>query len=329
LTKEVDMNSAMWSIALPFSFRVGAVNADQDLSVRGQCEGLAYAIRVPQPDLSASFVKTGEITIWPCRRIQIEITYHESPDSTGGPIEKWEERERLQSVALNVLNSFLRAVRYLTRQLHVQTLTETEFMSCADPVFTDEGGESSVFLYANTGWPCLMVLDPAEASSPINHSEIESVVANPESMDTTQSLLYDAFGFLETGDVRRAVLEAAIAAEILIKQHISRKGGPIYEFIVEEHGLSFSVTTLFDKVLSCLGECSLKSEDPHRYNTLDYLFRTRNQIAHTGKCGFRHNSKWNLVGREKATEFLEVVKWVFGWLEGIDVPNQAGILRFN
>jgi hypothetical protein len=84
---------------------------------------------------------------------------------------------------------------------------------------------------------------------------------------------------------RRCVLEAAIAAELRIKEFVRTQGvtrDPSYDFLRTRT----TVTQFLDVVLPRLG-FDLETQDLATYRGVIHLFRARNSVAHKGICTYK------------------------------------------
>lgn len=325
------MAEVIWTIELPYTFRVAAEDMNKDPTLIGLMNTVSYRIEIPRPAAADSILQVGRMTIWNCMHLRVVI------ECSDDEIEEMLGSQKLDGLgaemkddALSLLNAFLRAIRYETRQLQIQLLTIDDLANHATVRLCKENGdEMRCILNAFGDWGALRI-GPDMDELPINSREIQRSMLLDSPADISLPLLYDAYGWLETHDVRRAVLDAAIAAELLVKRHLQEKGGNIYKLLVEEHSLGFSIVHLYDKVLMCLDQRSLKRDNSAIYDTIDYLFRTRNQLVHNGKCRHKNKKgKWQNVGIKEATRFLEAVTWTFNWLSDMKIAERPGIIRLQ
>lgn len=102
---------------------------------------------------------------------------------------------------------------------------------------------------------------------------------------------------------RRAVLDAAIAAEVFIESYVAgRAGNPAGQLC---DYLRVPVKVWYDKILECVTGHSLRKSQPALWTDLDYLFRARNCIAHEGRC--EYNDEANKRVKVDATEAARLI----------------------
>jgi hypothetical protein len=152
-------------------------------------------------------------------------------------------------------------------------------------------------------------LDSANASS-----LAERLARNGEAVPIAETLLADALYFigLNPPDWQRAVLIAAIACEVKVKDTLRRKvlpdRLPFVDLILENpRDWSIAAVALFDKAMNAALGRSLRAERQEVYKDITKLFEVRNRIAHRGeKPDDEDARRVVLAGRE-----------VFRWLDGL------------
>lgn len=319
------------SLKMPFVILVSAKDQKKPPSLRGVFDETRYRLTFDLPTDDYPTFDDG----WACGGVTISVTYAGTPND-----------EALSERARQILNRYLGVIRYETGQLQVHPLNELQFRLSCHHRKGEEGrnGTPMIRLAKCSGAPMLPIpgyenpSHPRKDVGPLNRSEywayeardVRKAVNKREATQLAEQLLCDAYGFLETDDIRHAVLEAAIAAEVVIKSYIGKKGGPLGELIVEQHNLGFPIHEFFSSVLSRVkGEQSLQESEEDRYKTLRNLFETRNQIAHTGMCRFRKGKAWQNVDSQKAIQFLEAVEFVAEKFAGIRLAKRPSVLKLT
>jgi hypothetical protein len=120
--------------------------------------------------------------------------------------------------------------------------------------------------------------------------ELQEAIESSLDPELHEELLAHARASAAAGNVRRAVLEAAIALEVLGKNWMladGPKSGPAFEYLEDRGKLSVRAIELFDSVSRHVVGTSFKDADPGAFEHIDFLFRTRNKIAHRGAAVFR------------------------------------------
>ena len=108
-----------------------------------------------------------------------------------------------------------------------------------------------------------------------------------------EELLYDAQVSIWKENFRRAVLEMALAVEVVVKEKIF--GGDVavgvaFEHLEDRGKVNTRVIDLLDSTTKAVYGESFRETNPDEYKQLDYLFRARNKVAHRGKAVFRDES---------------------------------------
>jgi len=144
-----------------------------------------------------------------------------------------------------------------------------------------------------------------------------SVPALPAPLSS--QLLSDAQAAALSNNVRRAVLELAIAVEVFVKRKFFKQGGvagAAFEYLEDKGRETVKVIELLDGAsLYAFGE-SFKIAAPEAYKHLDHLFRCRNKIAHRGVVLFRDDgAAWQEPTQELLLVWWKAVLEMFTWLE--------------
>ena len=155
----------------------------------------------------------------------------------------------------------------------------------------------------------MVVFDPA--SIPSVEALVEASGKEPEIAET---LLADARAIywpkVQTGqDHQRAVLLAAIATEVKVKQWLQEVASPelrpLVEVIVRNpRDVSQSVPQLLHKPLKAVTGRSLIEHDRQLWDGIEQLFRVRNGLAHRGE----------LASESQGKAAVECARRLFEWL---------------
>ena len=152
-------------------------------------------------------------------------------------------------------------------------------------------------------------LDCTNASSLAQH-----LARNGGALPIAETLLADALYFigLNPPDWQRAVLIAAIACEVKVKDTLRRKVPPDRLSFVDlmldnPRDWSLAAVALFDKAMNAALGRSLRAERLEVYKDITKLFEVRNRIAHRGE---RPND-------EDARRVVLAAREVFRWLDGL------------
>jgi len=127
-----------------------------------------------------------------------------------------------------------------------------------------------------------------------------------------ETLLADALYFvgLDPPDYQRAVLIAAIACEVKVKDTLRQKSAsdhkPLIELILgNPHDWSVAAVALFDKGMAAALGRSLKSDDREMYKDINRLFEIRNGIAHRGEKPEENEARRVVLAARKVFRWLD------------------------
>jgi hypothetical protein len=221
--------------------------------------------------------------------------------------------------ACSIVNSFLTALRYKTGQLQVYPLTPEQFRyNCISKTGIDgRKAKAMISLPNSSGMPGLPIRGEYWL---YGAQEVQDFVQSGEQIGLCKRILCDAYAFFEMNDIAHAILEATIAAEVLVRSHIR-------EDIIAENPKNWSLINLFDAGLKAIGKKSFKDECSDGFKNLDFLFRTRNKIAHEAKLGYKDDMGcWHDVDKKIAMGFLDTVQNVLMWLGDINMPKRPSVL---
>jgi hypothetical protein len=156
-----------------------------------------------------------------------------------------------------------------------------------------------------------------EASIDASRVSLFTVLANNRTpLPIAETLLADALYFIQLNpaDYQRAVLMAAIACEVKVKDTLREKVPPdrlpLVDLILENpRDWSLAAVALFDKATSAAFGRSLRADNREAYKDVGKLFELRNRIAHKGEKPEENEARrCVLSGRQ-----------VFRWLDELQV----------
>lgn len=257
--------------------------------------------------------------------VRVEVSIEESLSaeqfSSGNPSDKIEAQEtgfRILRDAATVAREFVQQYLALTRtQLGQYWLGPSEFpvrMTWTSELLDSEGNK--IPLGINDSLHAEMRLTELAISAE-DHARIISQVTEGVQPQLAETFLsdarYTAYNF-EHANLRQAVLLAAIACEIKVKEVIttlaSSEQAPLVSLLLENpRDWSMGAATLFDKGMNAVCGRSLRDENRNLYKEIDLLFQDRNKIAHKGGSG--------LSTDDMLLKHISSADSVFQWLNGI------------
>jgi hypothetical protein len=150
-------------------------------------------------------------------------------------------------------------------------------------------------------------------------SELQKALESDTESELYEELIADAQTAVYQRNLRRSVLELAIACEIAIKQTFFAKSTPAglaYEYLEDKGRINISVMELIDGVANqAFGE-SFKDIDLKAYTDIDHLFRSRNKVAHRGKIIYRDDKGLpHQVDTNTLKAWWQSVESLLNWLQ--------------
>jgi hypothetical protein len=157
----------------------------------------------------------------------------------------------------------------------------------------------------------LRIVERAQVIQPDQVHQLAGALMEPRAPMLAEALLTDAFYYSSDAnppDRPRALLIAAVACEVKIKEFLRGRVAPEAEDLLELALRNTRPTVaLFGKVCKAVTRRSLSEENRPLYNKLDDLFEDRNALAHHGK----------VPDDVRVTESLSAAREAFGWLDGV------------
>ena len=117
-----------------------------------------------------------------------------------------------------------------------------------------------------------------------------AAIQSPIEPRLEEELLYDAQTSIWRENIRRAVLEMALAVEVMVKRKFF--GGDVaigaaFEHLEDKGRVNVRVVDLLHSTAEAVYGESFRETNPNEYEHLDHLFRARNKVAHRGKAVFQ------------------------------------------
>jgi|GEM_PF-4479581 len=232
-------------------------------------------------------------------------------DKKSRPFEEIEqELERSLSQGLAIANTeatrFTAWLRVETSQSWLGTGDEpsTQYGRC---YLRDAGADGYLIAY---GPQQSFTMRHGEIGASVNQlDDIRTRLSGGEDVPPELELFADARFFARESDLvdgQRAILAAAMAAEIATKRALLRRSSierrPVVEILLKSRS---NVPDLVSKIASAAIDRSLKTEDPKLFGQLQELTELRNQVVHGGRR----------VDRDKAYTMTFAVEKLLAWLE--------------
>ena len=162
--------------------------------------------------------------------------------------------------------------------------------------------------------PFVIRVSPPEAGlTKERWEELQQEISSGAETELWEDFIVDAKVALEEEDLNRAILYAAIACEIFIKEYCQRaakQAGISQKFWKYLENRRPRVVDYYDSVLHLVKNHSLRAENPEMDKLLRLLWKARKQIVHEGKLSLSKDEATQL--REAIHEIGQVISWVRG-----------------
>ena len=317
---EIDLNEGKFHINRP-------ITEDLTFKIKIDDFDVELCLNPEKSMLHGGAVVAGE-QYWPTSKIRITVGRDENitpptpklvnghRDFSGLQPYYNERRPVYQNAALEAVN---RAILFFKYKLHNPNLSTLSRSDVRNPAWSVEGGEEfspslefDSFLYNhNPGFGI-------EQLSRQYDSDLTDALQNRIHPELSEELLSDAQSAVFQDNLRRAVLEMAIACETATKQAFFAKttpAGAAYEYLEEKQKIEASVMDLIHVVAKRAFGRSFKEEQASHYKNIDFLFRCRNKVAHRGELIYRDDSGVHTVDKEMLAVWWESALTLLKWLK--------------
>ncbi len=150
---------------------------------------------------------------------------------------------------------------------------------------------------------------------------LQQAIIQPIQPELYEQVLSDAQTAIFEDNLRRAVLELAIACEIATKNCLFPAGSPAgaaFEYLEDKAQIRTNVLNLLDAVALEAFNKSFKRDQPEKYDSIDYLFQCRNKVVHRGNLTFRDKRGEKVsVNKTLVIHWWEAAETLFHWLKGL------------
>jgi hypothetical protein len=143
---------------------------------------------------------------------------------------------------------------------------------------------------------------------------LQEALTNPRKPMLYEQVLSDAQAALFEGNLRRAVLELAIASELVVEQKFLSGDSPAvkaFEYLEEHARFRVRVIDYIRDVAKEAFGKSFRQDHRHDCDNIDHLFQCRNKIAHTGKLSYQGQQP---VDNEIVARWWDSVMRLIDWL---------------
>lgn len=217
-------------------------------------------------------------------------------------------------VAFRALNNAVAFLRFQLRQ-------PLQKIQASDLSWTDDAGHDIETGIVNTEASFFLVQpDGHFGAQPLERKHdkrLRAAIVTPVPVALHEELLSDAQTAAMQGNIRRAVLELAIACEVFAKHAFfgSDDAARVFAALEDRGKLGVSIIDLIDIGGEALRGTKFREFDPAAHADIDYLFRARNKVAHRGEVTFRDaKGKLCTVDRALLEKWWQSVEKLFAWV---------------
>jgi len=249
-----------------------------------------------------------------------QIHRHEYFDSRVGPY---------RTAALEMAN---RLVRFLKHKLHAPYLnlfTGKEF-DFNWPTWLDSNGLAIDSGVVHLNSPLPPGIGGKLRARPFlveNWTPAKESVVNPYEPPLQQVLLSDAQSAWYAKDMRRTIIDTAIAVEVMVKRRYfagSSPAGLAFDYLEDKGKVTAKVLDLIDRIAVVAFGRSYKLEEPKHFNAIDHLFRCRNKVVHRGQLIFNDDAGvFHPASPEVVASWWEAAQDLDAWLQAAVVSSTS------
>jgi hypothetical protein len=149
---------------------------------------------------------------------------------------------------------------------------------------------------------------------------LQIALVNPVEPTLYEEILSDAQTAIFEGNLRRAVLELAIASELVVERKFLSGDSPAvaaFEYLEENARFRVRVVDYIHGVARKAFGKSFRQDHPEDYHNIDHLFQCRNKIAHMGELSYRDQQNIIIVDDNIVTHWWDSVIRLIDWLDSL------------
>jgi hypothetical protein len=222
-----------------------------------------------------------------------------------------------QKAAFEIIN---RAILFFKYKLHNPNLSTLNIYDVRNPAWIVEGQReiTPTLLFDSR----LYNPKPGLGIENLSHekdADLERALQYGIHQELSEELMSDAQSALLQGNLRRAVLEMAIACETAVKQAFFAKATPAgaaYEYLEDKRSVSVPIVDMIDAMAKQAFGRSFREDESTHYRNVNFLFRCRNKVAHRGELVYKDDSNnMHTVTGDTLATWWESVLILLDWIE--------------
>jgi hypothetical protein len=146
---------------------------------------------------------------------------------------------------------------------------------------------------------------------------LQAALVNPVEPTLYEEILSDVQTALFEHNLRWAVLELAIATELVVERKFLSGDSPAvaaFEYLEEQSPRRVRVVDFIHGVAREAFSKSFRQDHPKHYSNIDHLFQCRNKVAHMGELRYRDQHNVITVDYEVVASWWASVMILIDWL---------------
>ncbi len=231
--------------------------------------------------------------------------------------------ERIEEYGAAALEATNRVIRFFKFRLRTPFLQEfpAGHHAFRNAKWTDPSGNlvgKGMMAFVARGIPGLWGQLSVEKLRPESIGHLQTAIEERIEPTLPEQILSDAQTAIFEKNLRRAVIELAIACEIVVKRSFFSSDSPAgaaFDYLEDKSQVRVTVKDMIDRVAHEAFGKSFLEDHPSQYWHVDHLFRCRNKVAHRGELSFRDDKGQNIaVEQELVSDWWRAVNTLVGWL---------------
>lgn len=283
-------------------------------------EGLGVEVSLLLDELPRQESPDNGIAICQVSTIEIRVARCESsglpfivpiPEEPGPEMHAWIEAQSARtdectSAALVVLNRLIAFFKYGLRNALLEPFALMDLHGTEK--WLDESGHviETSLMTLKAAWR----FAPLEQTLlPERDDHLQYCLENDVKPSLVEEILLDAMGAFEERNLRHAVIEAAVCAEVATRDAFTCR-------YLDEREVEMAVPDLLGKVAKAVSGSSFDIFSPNDYHNIKMLFLARNKGAHEGKAYYKDAAgSERAVTRQMVAEWIRSVEILMFWLD--------------
>jgi hypothetical protein len=251
-------------------------------------------------------------------KLKISVSHHRTapyPKDNEQKTHPWGGLQGYADIATLIMNRLIRYFRFTLGHPLLEAVRAQELRT-SNPQWTDENGtplDVRIMAVEAKGFAGLRH-SPGfgiKPFTPEQFHEFEKALQVDTSYELYEELMVDARDALMQGNLRRGVLEMAMACEVVTKEFCSKKN-----ITVKHETVPMILNTVLKKAI---GTGFADSPNKEHWHNIEYLFQCRNNAAHGKNLGYndKHGAPQN-VDYKTFQDWWHSLETLIEWIRSRD-----------